>query len=66
MKLNAGARGTALLGDLIAAVFDEAERLSSDPKEVSRLASKTVRYLLRASRGGPPPDRGEPDRARRP
>jgi hypothetical protein len=38
------------LGDLVVAAFDEAALQSSDPKEVSRLATRTVRYLLRAVR----------------
>ncbi|HET9594156.1 MAG TPA: hypothetical protein VFP65_01175 [Anaeromyxobacteraceae bacterium] len=42
--------GTVRLGDLIAAVFDEAAHYSTDPSEVSRLASQVVRHLLR--RGG--------------
>jgi hypothetical protein len=44
------------LGDLVAAAFDGASRLSSDPREVSRLATWTVRRLLaRARRGTRPP-----------
>lgn len=39
--------GTARLGDLIAAAFDEAARYSADPREVSRLATQAVRYLMR-------------------
>jgi hypothetical protein len=42
--------GTVRLGDLIAAAFDEAARCSTDPMEVSRLATQVVRYLVR--RGG--------------
>lgn len=34
------------LGDLVVAVFDEAAHYTSDPSEVSRLATQTVRYLL--------------------
>jgi hypothetical protein len=39
--------GTAQLGDLIAAAFDEAARYSADPREVSRLATQAVRHLMR-------------------
>jgi hypothetical protein len=38
---------TARLGDVIAAVFDEAARYSRDPREVSRLATRAVRHLMR-------------------
>ena len=41
---------TARLGDVIAAAFDEAARRSVDPREVSRLATQTVRQLMRRSR----------------
>lgn len=41
------ARKTAKLGDLIAAAFDEAARYSANPREVSRLATQAVRYLMR-------------------
>lgn len=47
--------GTARLGDLIAAAFDEAARHSADPKEVSRLATQAVRYLLRRAGRMPVP-----------
>ena len=39
-------RKTARLGELIAAVFDEAARYSTDPKEVSRLATHAVSHLM--------------------
>jgi hypothetical protein len=39
--------GNARLGDLIAAAFDEAAHYSADPREVSRLATQAVRYLVR-------------------
>lgn len=39
--------GTARLGDLIAAAFEEAARYSTDQKEVSRLATVAVRRLVR-------------------
>ena len=38
------------LGDLVVAVFDEAALYSSDPKEVSRLATKAVMHMLQAAR----------------
>jgi hypothetical protein len=41
-----GTHRTARLGDLIAALFDEAARCSSNPREVSRLATRAVRHLL--------------------
>jgi|GEM_PF-3398992 len=41
---------TAKLGDLVAAVFDEAEQYSSDPLEVSRLATRAVTHMLRRAR----------------
>jgi hypothetical protein len=37
---------TVELGDLIQAVFDEAARHSTDPREVSRLATQAVAQLL--------------------
>lgn len=40
-------RQTVVLGDLIAAAFDEAARHSADPREVSRLAAQTVAHMLR-------------------
>jgi len=41
---------TAQLGDLIAAVFDEAAVYSVEPEEVSWLATRAVRHLLRRVR----------------
>ena len=41
---------TARLGDLIAAAFDEAARYTTDPREVSRLATQAVRHLVRHAR----------------
>lgn len=41
---------TAPLGELVAAVFDEAALYTSDPAEVSRLATRAVMNLLRRSR----------------
>jgi hypothetical protein len=51
---------TVPLGNLIAAAFDEAERVSPDPREVSRLAAWIMARMLRRARptpglhGGPP------------
>ena len=41
---------TEQLGDLVAAAFDEAEDYSSDPREVSHLATRAVMHLLRRAR----------------
>jgi hypothetical protein len=41
---------TICLGDLIVAVFDDAERHGSSPEEVSRLATQTVLQILRSVR----------------
>ena len=38
---------TAQLGELVAAVFDQAARYSADQREVSRLATLAVAHLLR-------------------
>ena len=48
--MTTSAYGTVQLGDLIAAVFDEAARCSTDPKQVARLATRAVQHLLRHSR----------------
>ena len=39
-------RKTAELGELVAAVFDVAATYSTEPREVSRLATYAVRHLL--------------------
>ena len=41
---------TARLGELVAAVFDEASRYSTDPREVSRLATMAVMHMSRRTR----------------
>lgn len=41
---------TARLGDLIAAVFDEAGRYSKDPIRISRLATDAIRRLTHRER----------------
>ena len=38
---------TVELGDLVVAVFDEAAHYSTDPREVSRLATRAVMHVLR-------------------
>jgi hypothetical protein len=43
---------TAQLGELVAAVFDNAARYSTDPREVARLATQTVEHMLRHLRRG--------------
>lgn len=47
-------RNTAELGELVVAVFDAAAIYSTDPREVSRLATQViVKVLARASAGRP-------------
>lgn len=41
------ARTTARLGDVVVAIYDEAARYSTDPQEVSRLATQAVARVLR-------------------
>jgi hypothetical protein len=38
---------TAQLGDLVVAAFDKAAQYSTDPREVSRLATRAVMHMLR-------------------
>jgi hypothetical protein len=58
MKTNI--QQTAQLGDLVVAAFDEAEDYSSDPREVSHLATRAVMHLLRRMRKTWPAPRGLP------
>jgi hypothetical protein len=37
---------TVQLGDLVVAAFDEAAQHSSDPREVSQLATRAVKHVL--------------------
>jgi hypothetical protein len=37
---------TVQFGDLVVAAFDEAAQRSSDPREVSRLATRSVKHIL--------------------
>jgi hypothetical protein len=49
-------RKTAQLGELVVAAFKEAARYSTDPDEVSRLATRAVmRIVRRAGRMSSPP-----------
>jgi hypothetical protein len=41
-----GNESTAQLGDLIASVFEEAQRLTTDPKRAAALAAAAVRRIL--------------------
>jgi len=41
---------TAQLGNFIAVVFEEAARYSTDPREVSRLATLAVMHMWRRTR----------------
>ena len=41
---------TARFGDLVVAVFDQAAHYSTDPWEVSRLATQAVLRMLRRAR----------------
>ncbi|AUX40534.1 uncharacterized protein SOCE26_019350 [Sorangium cellulosum] len=41
---------TAQLGDLVAAAFDQAAHYSTDPSEVSRLATQAVMQVVRRMR----------------
>ena len=41
---------TALFGDLVAAVFDEAALLSSNPKVIAKMAALAVMQVLRRSK----------------
>ncbi len=38
------------LGDLVVAAFDKAARCSTDPREVSRLATQAVMHMQRRAR----------------
>lgn len=48
--MRTSAHMTAPLGELVVAVYDEAARYSTDPGEVSRLATRTVARMVRRSR----------------
>ena len=43
---------TASLGELIAAVYDNASAFSDDPKEISRLAQHALGNIMRRARAG--------------
>ena len=55
--MRALVRKTALLGEMVAVVFDKAAHYSADPKEVSRLATQAVALILRPQRGALPDPR---------
>ena len=46
-------RKTARLGDLVAAVFDEAARYSANRREISRLATEAAMHLVLRGRVRP-------------
>jgi hypothetical protein len=41
---------TTQLGELVVAVFDEAARYSANPRDVSRLAARVVKRMVRRGR----------------
>jgi hypothetical protein len=45
--------GDVRVGDLIVAAYDEAAQYTTDPAEVSRLATRAVIYILERGRGVP-------------
>jgi hypothetical protein len=47
------AHKTAQLGDLVVAAFDKAAQYSTDPREVSRLATRAVMHMLLRAREEP-------------
>jgi hypothetical protein len=53
--MNAMIRRSVQLGELVAAVYDEAGRYSDNPKEVSSLAARTVTRMLRRAANRPSP-----------
>lgn len=50
---------TTLVGDLIAAVFDEAAQYSSDQRDISRLATEAVLHMLSRARSTLPRAKSE-------
>jgi hypothetical protein len=52
--MGANRHGTIQLGDLVVAAFDEAAHHSSDPEEVSRLATAAVLKMLQSWRAARP------------
>ncbi len=44
---GASVRKTAQLGEVVAAAFDRAALYSTDPREVSRLATQAIAHMLR-------------------
>ena len=58
--MSTNVQQTAQLGELVVAAFDEAADYSSDPREVSRLATRAVMHLLRRGRKTSPAPRERP------
>jgi hypothetical protein len=56
-------RDTVPFGELVAVAFDKAAEHTSDPAEVSRLATSVVMDLLRRARIAVDPAPGPPHRA---
>jgi len=56
--MEAKVRQTGKFGDLVVAAFDSAAQCSTDPAEVSRLATQMVMHVLRHARStfASPPD----------
>jgi hypothetical protein len=50
MNTDAHVHKTAPLGELVVAAFDGAARYSTDPREVSRLATQALARMLRRGR----------------
>jgi hypothetical protein len=48
-------RKTAELGEVVVTAFDNAAHYSTNPKEVSRLATQAIAHLLRPRRQPAPP-----------
>ena len=49
--MTANGHKTAEIGELVVAAFDRAARYSTDPDEVSRLATTAVMHILRHAPG---------------
>ena len=57
--MNAMILESVQLGELIAAVWDEAARYSDDPKEVSRMTTGAVTRMLARARSRSAPREGD-------
>ena len=49
-QMKATLRKTAELGELVVAAFDTAAHYSTNPREVARLATRSVAHMLRPRR----------------